>query len=83
MLSVNVLFFAVSVYIIYNLYNKNVIYETWTEDIIDRVSTLKESVKEIDSRNIFEKDDDVGVVFDEIASLVDSFDHNLKDKDNL
>jgi len=36
----------------------------------------------VDTRGLFEKDDDVGFVFSEIAELIDNLDHgvNLKNK---
>ena len=43
-------------------------------DTKEKVDNLKTSVQELDSRGIFEKDDDVGFVYDDISNLIKDFD---------
>ena len=64
-------------FICLNLYKKIRIYETWAINTRDKVDKLKDSVTEIDSRGIFEKDDDVGFVYDGISSLIKDFDPDI------
>ena len=70
------------VYILFNLYRKVKIYENWSVILRERVEKLQQDVSEVDTRGLFEKDDDVGFVFSEIAELIDNLDHgvNLKNK---
>lgn len=71
-------FFVVFIYIIRNLYIKNSIYESWLANIILRIEELQTRVKELDDKKIFEKDDEVGFIFSEIAELIKDFDTNKK-----
>ena len=41
---------------------------------------LKSSVEEIDNRGLFEKDDDVGTIYEEISDLVKNFDDEIEIK---
>ena len=70
------------VYILFNLYRKVKIYENWSVILRERVEKLQQDVSEVDTRGLFEKDDDVGIVFTEIAELIDNLDHevNIKNK---
>ena len=53
-------FFGVLLYIIYNLYRKNTIYENWTEQIFVKINKLQSDIKTIDDKKMFESDDEVG-----------------------
>jgi hypothetical protein len=66
-------------YIIFNLYKKNKIYEGWVLDTKDKASLLYENIREVDSKDIFEKDDEVGVVFEQIKELISSFNKKVQD----
>ena len=57
-------------YVVINLYRKNRVYENWIVDTRNSVDELQENIHEIDSRHLFEKDDDVGVVYEGIKDLV-------------
>jgi len=70
--------FITLLYIIYNLYRKNTIYENWTENTFDKINNLQADIKSIDERGIFEKDDEVGSIFEEISNLIKDFDHDVK-----
>jgi mevalonate pyrophosphate decarboxylase len=66
-------------YALYNLYKKNKIYENWILDIKTKTEELNHTIREVDSRKIFEDDDDVGVAFDQISELVNSFKKKVTD----
>lgn len=61
------------VYTSFNLYRKNIIYENWTSDIRSKFDVLYTEIKNVDQREIFEKDDDVGVAFQEIKKIIEDF----------
>ena len=67
-------------FICYNLYKKIVIYESWVIRIQNKITMLKSSVEEIDNRGLFEKDDDVGTIYEEISDLVKNFDDEIEIK---
>ena len=73
------LILLVLMYIIFNLYKKNKIYEGWVLDTKDKASLLYENIREVDSKDIFEKDDEVGVVFEQIKELISSFNKKVQD----
>jgi len=61
---------SISFYIIINLYKKNSVYEAWVLDINDSLVRIKNNWRELDSKQMFEKDDEVGTTFSEIDDLV-------------
>tara|TARA_B100002019_G_C21257391_1_gene594674 strand:- start:1810 stop:2037 length:228 start_codon:yes stop_codon:yes gene_type:complete len=67
------LLLVITIYTTYNLYRKNIIYENWTVDIQGKFTELYTNIKNVDQREIFEKDDDVGVAFDEIKQIIEDF----------
>lgn len=50
---------------------------TLMEDVRTRVSTALENMRSIDNREAFEKDDEVGVTFNEIKKIVEELDNEL------
>jgi len=68
---------VVLVYIIYNLYRKNTIYENWAARIYEKLTKLQSDIKQIDDKQIFESDDEVGAVFTELAETIQEFDHDI------
>tara|TARA_Y100001934_G_scaffold211221_1_gene249964 strand:- start:109 stop:297 length:189 start_codon:yes stop_codon:yes gene_type:complete len=62
------------------LYRKNKIYENWILSFRDTATNVKESWKDIDSRQMFEKDDDVGVVYEQLSTLIDELDTKVHDE---
>ena len=76
--AIALIFFGILVYIIYNLYRKNTIYENWTEEFFVKITKLQDDIKKIDDKNLFETDDEVGAVFDDLANIIKNFDHNIK-----
>ena len=67
-------------YVAYNLYTKNVKYETW---IIERRTDTKElqnKLQALDSQQMFEKDDDVGVLFEELGEAMQEYNRKVLDE---
>jgi len=56
-----------------NLLKKVDAYEDFILDRQDAYESLLERIRNIDSREIFEKDDEVGVTFDEIKNEIEEF----------
>jgi hypothetical protein len=69
-----------SVYVLLNLYRKNKIYENWILDFRGMAKDIKQNWREIDSRQMFEKDDEVGVVFEELDTLINKLDTKVHDE---
>ena len=66
-----------SFYTIYNLLKKLESYETANEEYDTRITTFNNKIREIlltiktlDSKNIFESDDEVGSVYDKISETI-------------
>lgn len=64
---------AVAGYSIVNLLNKLEKYEDFVETELQRNQALLEALREIDSREMFEKDDDVGSIFYQIKETIERF----------
>ena len=64
-------------YVIFNLYRKIKIYEAWSLTMRDKIEKLQHDIKEIDGREIFETDDEVGFIFEDISNLIKNIDHEV------
>ena len=64
-------------YVIWNLFRKTELLETWVEDFTQRIETVQNDLKNIDSSGAFESDDEVGSIFEQIKETVNQLD-NLK-----
>ena len=64
-------------YIIWNLFRKTELLETWVEDFTQRIQIVQNNLKEIDSKGAFESDDETGTIFEQIKETVNQLD-NLK-----
>jgi hypothetical protein len=62
-----------SIYGIYNLLQKLERYEDFIEEETTKNQALLEALREIDSREMFEKDDDVGSIFYQIKETIERF----------
>ena len=60
-------------YSIYNLLNKLESYEDFIEDELNRNEALLEALRQIDNRQMFEKDDEVGSIFYQIKETIERF----------
>ena len=68
-----VIFLAAAGYNIWNLLNKLERYEDFIEQEQQRNNALLEALREIDSREMFEKDDEVGSIFYQIKQTIERF----------
>lgn len=66
-------------YAIYNLLSKLENYEDFIEADQQRNEALLEALKSIDSKQMFEKDDEVGSLFTQIKETIQSFKEFNKD----
>ena len=46
-------------------------------DVRNRVSSALENMRSLDNREMFEKDDEVGVTFDQIKKIVEDLDNEI------
>lgn len=58
--------------------NKIDIYEEWILEFKNDVNGVYRQLKNIDDKNLFEKDDDVGVIFSEMSTLIDKLNTRIK-----
>lgn len=62
------------VYMCYNLYRKVIIYENWATSIQMKINKLQSDIKDIDAREIFEKDDEVGFIYTDVSKIIKDID---------
>lgn len=67
------IFLSVSLYTIYNLLKKLEYLEEFIETQEKNDTMLLETLRRIDSRQMFEKDDDVGTLFMQIKQTIEQF----------
>lgn len=60
-------------YAIINLLRKLESYEDFIQDELNRNQALLEALRQIDERQMFEKDDEVGSIFYQIKETIDRF----------
>ncbi len=64
-------------YMIWNLFRKTELMESWVEEFSQQVESVQRRIKEVDSQGYFEADDEVGSIFEKIKEIVNELD-NLK-----
>ena len=57
-------------YVIWNLNKKTELLETWLENFSNTIQTIQEELQDIDSRGVFESDDEIGAIFKQIKQTV-------------
>ena len=57
-------------YLIWNLFRKAELLETWVETFTRRIEYIQEDLKNIDSTGHFESDDEVGTIFEQIKKTL-------------
>ena len=67
-------------YVIWNLNKKTEILESWVEEFTQRIETVQTDLKVIDNKGMFEADDEVGSIFEQIKETVNELD-TLKGED--
>lgn len=69
------------IFIIVNLYRKNTTYETWINELDQSLKKVLNDWKAIDSRQMFEKDDEVGVVYEGIEDIINEIEIRTSNND--
>ena len=57
-------------YVIWNLFRKTELLETWVEVFTRRIQRIQDDLKAIDSTGHFESDDEVGTIFEQIKKTL-------------
>ena len=66
--------FFILIYVCFNLYKKVKVYEEWVAYIKTSVNKLQTDIHNVDEKKLFENDDDVGFVYENVSSLVRELD---------
>ena len=69
-------------YIIWNLFRKTELLETWVEEFTQRIETVQTDLKVIDDRGAFKADDEVGTIFEQIKETVNQLDNLIGEEIN-
>jgi hypothetical protein len=72
-----VVFVITEGYVIWNLFRKTELLETWVENFTQRIQIIQNELKDIDTSGAFEADDEVGSIFKQIKEIVNQL-NNLK-----
>ena len=64
------LLFVTSCYVMWNLTVKIEMLEDWVEQFIQTIDRVNRDLKQADYRGSFESDDETGVIFQEIKTIV-------------
>lgn len=59
-----------ALYVIYNLTKKVEIYESSIEEFYSRVSIVLHSMRAVDEKQMFENDDEVGTIFQQLNDIL-------------
>ena len=73
MLIILVVFLAVAGYTIWNLLNKLEKLEDFITLQEERDTQLLSTLRDLDSRQMFEKDDEVGSIFDKMKEIIEAY----------
>ena len=65
-----VLLLVTSCYVIWNLNAKQEVLEDWIVNFMEVIEKIQFDLKQIDYRGSFEADDETGVIFQEIKTIV-------------
>ena len=61
-------------YVIWNLFRKTELLETWVEEFTQRIQSVQNDLSNIDSTGHFEADDEVGSIFEAIKDTIRQLD---------
>ena len=67
-------------YVIWNLFRKLELVETWIEEFTQRIQIVQNDLKEIDTKGAFESDDEVGSIFEQIKYTVQQLENLMGDE---
>lgn len=80
--SILIISLIVLIFILKINFKKIEIYEQWILSFKNEVDLTYKHLKEIDEAHIFEKDDDVGFVFQDILSLIKNLNEKVENDEN-
>ncbi len=66
-----VFFVLIEGYVIWNLFRKTELLETWVGTFTRRIQYIQEDLQNIDSTGHFESDDEVGTIFKQIKDTIE------------
>ena len=66
--------FVASCYVIWNTMKKMEQMEDWIDEYSTRMVNVNKTIKELDYKEYFEEDDEVGIIFKEIEKAVSELD---------
>ena len=72
---------VISIFVIINLTRKVERLEEWGESLATRVTWVQDKFKEIDSKEIFESDDEVGTIFSALKDVSQVLTEVLEEED--
>ena len=72
---------VISIFVIINLTRKVERLEEWGELLATRVTWVQDKFKEIDSKEIFESDDEVGTIFSALKDVSQVLNEVLEEED--
>ena len=64
-------------YVIWNLFRKTELLETWVEAFTRRIQYIQDDLKNIDSTGHFEADDEIGTIFTGIKEIITDLEETL------
>ena len=67
-------------YVIWNLFRKLELVETWIEEFTQRIQIVQNDLKEIDTKGAFESDDEVGSIIEQIKNTVQQLENLMGDE---
>ena len=59
-----------SCYVIWNTMRKMEVMEDWIDDYTTKMVNVNKTIKELDYKDYFEEDDEVGIIFKEIQKTI-------------
>ena len=65
-------------YVIWNLFRKTELLESWVEDFTQQIQTVQNNLKQIDSTGHFEADYEIGSVFEGIKLTIENLNNFVK-----
>ena len=61
-------------YVIWNLFRKTELLENWVETFTQQIQIVQNKLKEVDDKGMFEADDEVGQIFNQIKTTINQLD---------
>ncbi len=78
-----ILIILLELYVIWNLFRKTELLETWVEDFTQTIESVQNELKAIDAKGAFESDDEVGSVFNQIKASINKLERLKGDELNV